>query len=68
MITELKYYYSELASTLEQALISKLYEDLTDKAIGNLSVEYVANKYKEIYDAQTKGKTDAPEETKGGEA
>ena len=24
--------------------------------------------YKEIYDAQTKGKTDAPEETKGGEA
>lgn len=51
----LDYYYVELSSSLEQALINKLYEDLKEDAIDALAdndYKYVKDKYQEILNAQ----------------
>ncbi|MBQ8291788.1 MAG: hypothetical protein IJX88_04710 [Clostridia bacterium] len=51
----LDYYYIELSSSLEQALISKLYEDLKEDAIATLAADdyaYVKAKYEDIKEAQ----------------
>ena len=52
-VNELDYYYLELSSALSSALVEKYYEDLQDKAIGNLSADMVAGKYSELLQGQT---------------
>lgn len=52
------YYYVELASQLEQALITKYNEDLLDEANGELVKEYVEGKYNSILSAQQNSYTD----------
>ncbi len=51
-ITELNYYYTELANTLGQALINKYYEDVKDSAVQLLTKEYVTGKYNQLLEAQ----------------
>ncbi len=54
-IKQLDYYYLELSSSLEQALINKFYEDMKEDAIAALSKDeykYVSEKYEEIKAAQ----------------
>lgn len=51
-VTQLDYFYTELASSLGVALINKYYEDLQDEVIQGISDAYVEQKYNEIYEAQ----------------
>ncbi|MBQ8291295.1 MAG: hypothetical protein IJX88_02135 [Clostridia bacterium] len=51
-ITQLDYYYVDLASVLTGALLNKYYEDLQDEALAYLTDEYIADKYDEIKEAQ----------------
>ena len=51
---EMDYYYVELASQLEQALINKFGEDLTENAENELTLELVKNQYVSDLAAQEK--------------
>lgn len=51
-ITKVDYYYSELSSSLSQALITKYFEDGQDAMLDKLTTEYIESKYTEIKDAQ----------------
>ena len=51
-VTQLDYYYAELASMLGQSLINKYFNDLQEEAANSLTGDYVATKYAEILDAQ----------------
>lgn len=59
-ITQVDYYYSELASSLSQSLINKYFEDNQDKLLNNLDEKYIQAKYKEIKDAQEKAAKEDP--------
>lgn len=50
--TKIDYYYVEMASQLEQALITKYSDDLNDEANKELTQSYVEGKYKALFDAQ----------------
>lgn len=52
VFTEMDYYYVELASRLEQALITKYTDDLIALGEGELSEGYLAKRYKDTFDAQ----------------
>ncbi len=51
-ITRLNYYYVELSSLLEQALIEKYYEDLGKEVTDKIDGAYAEAKYNEIYGNQ----------------
>lgn len=53
-VTELDYYYLELSSSLAQALVTKYGEDLKETATDLVDVDYVTDKYEEIFAAQKK--------------
>ncbi|MBQ8406687.1 MAG: hypothetical protein IJY38_02100 [Clostridia bacterium] len=50
--TELNYYYVELSSQLEQAIITKLNDTLTEEAYKNFTDAYVAARYDELLESQ----------------
>ena len=50
--SEMDYYYVELASRLEQALITKYTDDLIKEGENELSKEYLQSRYQQTYDAQ----------------
>ena len=52
VVTDLDYYYVELANVLGQSLINKYYDDLQESAVAGLTDEYVSNKYTELQNAQ----------------
>ncbi len=52
VIYEMEYYYVELASRLEQALIEKYTDDLIAKGEKELSAEYLNSRYDQTYNAQ----------------
>lgn len=51
-VTKVDYYYSELSSSLSQALITKYFEDGQDAMLNQLTTDYIQSKYTEIKDAQ----------------
>ena len=51
--TKLDYYYVELASQLEQALITQFGEDLTKKAEEELTLDFIKDQYDLSVEAQT---------------
>ena len=59
-VTNLNYYYVELASSLGQSLINKYYEDLADAATASINKEYATAKYNEILAAQQEKYEGAP--------
>ena len=59
-VTNLNYYYVELASSLGQSLINKYYEDLADAATASINEEYATAKYNEILAAQQEKYEGAP--------
>ena len=59
-VTNLSYYYVELASSLGQALINKYYEDLSAAATASIDEAYATAKYNEILAAQQEKYTGAP--------
>ncbi len=52
IFSEMDYYYVQLASTLEQALIEKYTDDLVAEGETELSAEYLASRYQQTFDAQ----------------
>ena len=50
--SEMDYYYIELASRLEQALITKYTDDLIAEGENELSKEYLQSRYQQTYEAQ----------------
>ena len=59
-VTNLNYYYVELASSLGQALINKYYEDLAEAATASIDETYATAKYNEILAAQQQKYEGAP--------
>lgn len=51
-IYEMEYYYVELAGRLEQALIEKYTDDLIKEGEGELTADYLGNRYTQTYNAQ----------------
>ncbi len=51
-ITLLNYYYTELSSTLGQALVNKYYEELQDNALANLTADKVLDEYNALKENQ----------------
>ncbi len=51
-IYEMEYYYVELAGRLEQALIEKYTDDLIEAGEGELTTDYLGNRYTQTYNAQ----------------
>lgn len=51
-LESIDYYYVELASQLEQALITKYSDDLNDEANAELTKEYVEGKYNSLLNSQ----------------
>ena len=52
VFSEMDYYYVQLASTLEQALIEKYTDDLIAEGENELSPEYLMSRYQQTFDAQ----------------
>ena len=59
-VTNLNYYYVELASSLGQSLINKYYEDLAEAATASIDETYATAKYNEILAAQQQKYEGAP--------
>ena len=59
-VTNLNYYYVELASTLGQSLINKYYEDIAEAVTASIDETYATAKYNEILAGQTQKYTGAP--------